>query len=79
MRQTRTLTEQHAVEDAVMASEIEQLPDFHGYWAIEGGIRARMEEGDCFQVLIKVPNNVNQRPEWLQRPPVMSAHLCCAI
>jgi type IV secretory pathway TraG/TraD family ATPase VirD4 len=31
MRQTRTLSEQHAVEDAVMASEIEQLPDLTGF------------------------------------------------
>lgn len=31
MRQTRTLSEQHAVEDAVMASEIEQLPDLSGF------------------------------------------------
>jgi type IV secretory pathway TraG/TraD family ATPase VirD4 len=31
MRQTRTVGEQHAVEDAVMASEIEQLPDLSGF------------------------------------------------
>jgi type IV secretory pathway TraG/TraD family ATPase VirD4 len=31
MRQTRTLSDQHAVEDAVMASEIEQLPDLSGF------------------------------------------------
>jgi hypothetical protein len=31
MRQTRTGSEQHAVEDAVMASEIEQLPDLSGF------------------------------------------------
>jgi hypothetical protein len=30
LHQTRTLSEQHAVEDAVMASEIEQLPDISG-------------------------------------------------
>jgi type IV secretory pathway TraG/TraD family ATPase VirD4 len=34
MRQTRTVSEQHAVEDAVMASEIEQLPDFSGFLKI---------------------------------------------
>ncbi len=31
IRQTRTLSDQHAVEDAVMASEIEQLPDLSGF------------------------------------------------
>jgi type IV secretory pathway TraG/TraD family ATPase VirD4 len=31
MHQTRTLSEQHAVEEAVMASEIEQLPDLSGF------------------------------------------------
>lgn len=31
LRQTRTLSDQHFVEDAVMASEIEQLPDLSGF------------------------------------------------
>ena len=31
MRQSRTLSEQHAVEEAVMASKIEQLPDLSGF------------------------------------------------
>lgn len=30
LRQTRAITDQVAVEDAVMASEIEQLPDLSG-------------------------------------------------
>ncbi len=34
MRQTRTTSEQHVVEEAVMASEIEQLPDFSGFLKI---------------------------------------------
>jgi len=28
---TRAVSEQHVTEEAVMASEIEQLPDFAGY------------------------------------------------
>ncbi|HEV2702772.1 MAG TPA: type IV secretion system DNA-binding domain-containing protein [Steroidobacteraceae bacterium] len=34
LRQTRTLSEQHTVEDAVMASEIEQLADLEGFLKI---------------------------------------------
>ena len=31
LHQTRTVSEQYATEDAVMASEIEQLPDLAGF------------------------------------------------